>query len=103
MKKQGWRGMSDVEKHIEKEALKIMEEGIDFKKLLQDSKLLQNGWLKRSKWLLKIELAKNPRLQKRVEGLLIDSKKRIATLDRELKKIEGDEKREKARIIANPD
>ena len=38
MKKQGWRGMSDVEKHIEKEALKIMEEGIDFKKLLQDSK-----------------------------------------------------------------
>lgn len=49
------------------------------------------------------ELAKNPRLQKRVERLLIDSKKRIATLDRELKKIEGDEKREKARIIANPD
>ena len=96
--------MSDVEKHIEKEALKIMEEGIDFKKLLQDSKRTTERLIEEIKVTAENpELAKNPRLQKRVEQLLIDSKKRIATLDRELKKIEGDEKREKVRIIANPD
>jgi hypothetical protein len=79
----------------DREGGSINNDGINTKKILQDLKADQEQFYSRISKIAQSEIAVSPPYNKQFEKILQNSAKRIAEIDRELKKLEekqGDQK-----------